>query len=174
MDASAASLPPIYHAPEGLPVPGRFQVLGERSSGTNYVSRVVKRHSGLKPDDALGWKHGVPGGLAMPKDLLVICVVRDAVSWARSMFDKPWHTRAPKPIQPPWAQSRGRVDASLDPARRLQPFEGRIDGPGRVAIAAEGGGGEHLAEVVAGPGSGQQQPEEGVLEGGSSPRRHST
>jgi hypothetical protein len=32
--------------------------------------------------------------LAIPEDLLVIVAVRNAKDWARSMFSKPWHTRA--------------------------------------------------------------------------------
>lgn len=70
----------------------RYQVLGERSSGTNFVKRLLGRNSALKPSEALGWKHGAPHMLAVPHDMAVICVVRRADTWARSMFDKPWHT----------------------------------------------------------------------------------
>jgi len=70
----------------------RFQVLGERSSGTNFVKRLLGRNSPLTPTEALGWKHGFAQMMAVPSDLAVICVVRRADSWARSMFSKPWHT----------------------------------------------------------------------------------
>lgn len=70
----------------------RFQVMGERSSGTNYVNRILGRNSDLKSTDILGWKHGFPMAVGLPPDLAVICVVRDARDWALSMHRKPWHT----------------------------------------------------------------------------------
>ncbi|MFY0680527.1 MAG: hypothetical protein JXR13_08155 [Thalassovita sp.] len=72
--------------------PTRFQVIGERSSGTNYVKRLLGRNTTLQPTEALGWKHGYPQMMAIPADLVVILSVRDAVSWVRSMHAKPWHT----------------------------------------------------------------------------------
>ena len=71
--------------------PTRFQVLGERSSGTNYVKRLLGRNTQLTPTEALGWKHGHPHATAIPADLAVICVTRHAVPWALSMHAKPWH-----------------------------------------------------------------------------------
>ncbi|QBF31444.1 hypothetical protein CFI11_09465 [Thalassococcus sp. S3] len=70
----------------------RFQVLGERSSGTNFVKRLLGRNTELQPTEALGWKHGFPHMLAIPADLAVICVVRAPEAWALSMHAKPWHT----------------------------------------------------------------------------------
>lgn len=72
----------------------RYQVLGERSSGTNFVKRLIGRNTSLKPTESLGWKHGFAHMMAVPRDMAVICVVRRADTWARSMFDKPWHTTA--------------------------------------------------------------------------------
>lgn len=69
----------------------RFQVFGERSSGTNFVKRLIGRNTGLTPIEDLGWKHGFPHMTAVPRDVAAICVVRNAVDWARSMFTKPWH-----------------------------------------------------------------------------------
>lgn len=69
----------------------RFQVLGERSSGTNYIKRLLGRNTSLIPTEALGWKHGFPHARAIPADLLVIGVVRGADDWLRSMHTKPWH-----------------------------------------------------------------------------------
>lgn len=69
----------------------RFQVVGERSSGTNYVKRLLGRNTALKPTEALGWKHGGPQALAIPSDLLVVICVRHAGDWTRSMHAKPWH-----------------------------------------------------------------------------------
>ncbi|MEL6452639.1 MAG: hypothetical protein AAFQ19_15380 [Pseudomonadota bacterium] len=70
----------------------RYQVLGERSSGTNFVKRLLGRNTALTPTEALGWKHGFPHMMAVPADMAVIVVVRRADTWARSMFSKPWHT----------------------------------------------------------------------------------
>lgn len=70
----------------------RYQVIGERSSGTNFVKRLLGRNTDLNPTEDLGWKHGFPHMMAIPSDLAVIIVVRRADTWARSMFSKPWHT----------------------------------------------------------------------------------
>ncbi len=72
----------------------RFQVLGERSSGTNFVKRLLGRNSALTPTEALGWKHAFPHARAIPSDLLVIGVVRRADDWLLSMHAKPWHCTA--------------------------------------------------------------------------------
>lgn len=74
--------------------PARFQVMGERSSGTNFVKRLVGRNTDLTHSDELGWKHGFCQMLAIPSDLAVICVVRHPERWALSMHAKPWHTTA--------------------------------------------------------------------------------
>ena len=92
----AAALPDNF-AEGGLfvrragPVPKRYQVLGERSSGTNFLHRLVQRNSTLDPTEALGWKHGHPSAIAIPSDVAVVCVVRNAADWACSMHFKPWH-----------------------------------------------------------------------------------
>ncbi|GGX46959.1 hypothetical protein GCM10007385_13340 [Tateyamaria omphalii] len=70
----------------------RYQVIGERSSGTNFVKRLLGRNTPLKPTEDLGWKHGFTHMMAIPSNLAVIVVVRRADTWARSMFSKPWHT----------------------------------------------------------------------------------
>jgi hypothetical protein len=70
----------------------RFQVLGERSSGTNFVKRLLGRNTALTPTESLGWKHGFAQMMAIPPDLAVICVVRSAEDWVLSMHAKPWHT----------------------------------------------------------------------------------
>lgn len=94
----------------------RFQVLGERSSGTNFVKRLLGRNSDLAPTEALGWKHG-PNPIAIPADLAVICVLRDPARWALSMHAKPWHSAPdlqalefPDFIRAPW-------DTRIDRAR---------------------------------------------------------
>lgn len=76
--------------PDGAQIT-RFHVLGERSSGTNYVKRLLGRNTSLNPTEALGWKHGFVQTRAIPADLLVVGVVRRADDWLRSMHAKPWH-----------------------------------------------------------------------------------
>ncbi|MBN9889626.1 hypothetical protein [Salipiger abyssi] len=77
-------------APTERPVT-RYQVFGERSSGTNFVKRLIGRNTVLVPTEELGWKHALPHMTAIPADLAAICVVRHAGDWARSMHAKPWH-----------------------------------------------------------------------------------
>ena len=72
----------------------RFQVFGERSSGTNFVKRLIGRNTALDYSDELGWKHGFAQMLAVPRDMAVVCVVRNPERWALSMFAKPWHCTA--------------------------------------------------------------------------------
>lgn len=69
----------------------RFQVLGERSSGTNLVHHLVAKHTSLRPTDVLGWKHGFPHMVAVPDDCLVIGVVRALEPWLLSLHRRPWH-----------------------------------------------------------------------------------
>jgi hypothetical protein len=72
----------------------RFQVLGERCSGTNFVTRLLGRNSDLRASRLLGWKHGFPSVTAIPPDLAVIGLVRRADDWTLSMHAKPWHCSA--------------------------------------------------------------------------------
>ncbi|MDX1821074.1 MAG: hypothetical protein R3197_09250 [Paracoccaceae bacterium] len=69
----------------------QFQVLGERGSATNLVRKLIDKNLPLMRTEALGWKHGVPGMVAIPPDFLVVAVVRDARDWALSMHKRPWH-----------------------------------------------------------------------------------
>lgn len=89
--------------------PTRFQVFGERSSGTNFVKRLLGRNTALTPIEDLGWKHGFPQMTAIPADTMVVCTVRDARHWALSMHAKPWHCPAemqrlsfPAFLRAPW------------------------------------------------------------------------
>lgn len=69
-----------------------YQVFGERSSGTNFVKRLIGRNSPLHPTEKMGWKHGFPQMTAIPSQIAIVCVVRDARAWALSMHAKPWHS----------------------------------------------------------------------------------
>ncbi len=84
-----------FHAVRAGSYPlARYQVLGERSSGTNFIKRLIGRNTDLKHSDELGWKHGFCQMLAVPRDMAVICVVRHPERWALSMHAKPWHSTA--------------------------------------------------------------------------------
>lgn len=104
--------------------PRRFQVLGERSSGTNFVKRLLTRNSTMEPTEALGWKHGHPSALAIPADFAVICVVRNAADWARSMHAKPWHATPALQAMDFADFLRAPWDTSIDRARY---FDNQID-----------------------------------------------
>jgi hypothetical protein len=104
--------------------PKQFQVIGERSSGTNFIKRLLAGNTNLRQSGVLGWKHRLPITLAIPADLTVVCSFRAADAWALSMHAKPWHcspemqkltfsdfirarwdTRIDRPRYFPWADS---------------------------------------------------------------------
>ncbi|WP_375688520.1 hypothetical protein [Pseudooceanicola sp. LIPI14-2-Ac024] len=70
----------------------RFQVIGERSSGTNFVSALIGQNIPVPESQIYGWKHGFPQFLVAPADVTFVVVTRDALSWMKSMYRKPWHT----------------------------------------------------------------------------------
>lgn len=88
---------------QGPRPPRRYQVFGERSSGTNFVKRLIGRNTALSPIEALGWKHGFAQMTAIPADTAIVACVRDARRWSLSMHAKPWHT-------PPAMQRMGYSD----------------------------------------------------------------
>lgn len=123
----------------------RVQVMGERSSGTNFVQRLVGRNTALSATDALGWKHGRPAMIAVPRDVLVVGVVRGALDWARSMHAKPWHCPPEMQlmdfsdfIRAPWATivDRARYFRDLNEACLGQPLQADRD-PQSGAVYAD-------------------------------------
>ncbi|MEL7133668.1 MAG: hypothetical protein AAGK77_14795, partial [Pseudomonadota bacterium] len=68
-----------------------FQVLGERGCGTNVVRKSITKTVKLFRTEALGWKHGFPMMVGVPRSMVVVCVVRDAFDWATSLYKRPWH-----------------------------------------------------------------------------------
>jgi hypothetical protein len=96
----------------------QFQVLGERGSATNLVRKLIEKNAPLMRTEALGWKHGIPGMVAIPGDFLVVAVVRDARAWALSMHKRPWHADPELQTLPFGAfiraQWRGIVDRAED------------------------------------------------------------
>jgi hypothetical protein len=71
-----------------------MQVIGERSSGTNYTHKLCRRSLEIERVADLGWKHAFPHVPYIRRDMLVICVVRNAIDWLISMHKRPWHSTA--------------------------------------------------------------------------------
>lgn len=69
----------------------RFQVIGERGSGTDFFRRLLLRNTGLRASGMLGWTHGPAACLAVPRDLLVVLAVRRADMWSLAMHARPLH-----------------------------------------------------------------------------------
>ena len=97
---------PLSHAPDGVaslaagpvmlrhddgPI-RRYQVLGERCSGTNFLDALVAHNLDLERAAPFPWKHGFPAAPAVAPDTLVLVIFRDALDWVRSLFARPWHT----------------------------------------------------------------------------------
>lgn len=116
-----------FHATETPPQ--RFQVFGERSSGTNFIKRLIGRNTGLAPIEALGWKHGFPQMTAIPRDVAVVCCVRDARDWSLSMHARPWHCPAEMQALPYSAFIRAEWVTIAD-RRRYFPQVAALGGEG--------------------------------------------
>ena len=71
--------------------PKRLQILGERCSGTNFVTELLRRNLGLELTETVGFKHWFVDRRPVPDDVLVVVVERDAHDWLRSLHRKPWH-----------------------------------------------------------------------------------
>ncbi|WP_353475130.1 hypothetical protein PVT71_16355 [Salipiger sp. H15] len=114
------------------PAPGitRYQVFGERSSGTNFVKRLIGRNTPLVPTEELGWKHGFPQMTAIPGDTLIVCVTRNATDWARSMHAKPWHC-PPGMQRLPFAEFLRAEWATLADRPRYFPQVAALGGAGQ-------------------------------------------
>lgn len=71
----------------------RFQVYGERCSGTNFVIRLLERNlASARFTEEYGFKHWfVDEAMTVPDDVLVLTVSRGWTDWIRSFHAKPWH-----------------------------------------------------------------------------------
>ena len=90
MTADTASPGLIGHSSAEGPKIDRFQVYGERRSGTNFVARTLARNSGLKRFSSYGWKHALPYFPILPKCCLFVVVVREPFDWLRSFYAGPF------------------------------------------------------------------------------------
>ena len=72
------------------PITG-FQVLGERSSGTNFVTQLLLRNlDGAARTPVYGWKHGfVDRRVAPTAGLLTVLVYRHPLRWLQSLHARP-------------------------------------------------------------------------------------
>ncbi len=68
----------------------RFQVFGERRSGTNFVENIMKRNTDLRFVTFYGWKHGIPYYPVFPACCLFFIVVRHPLEWVRSFYRGPY------------------------------------------------------------------------------------
>ena len=80
----------VFQHPDSMPIT-RFQVMGERCSGTNYLHSLMINNTTLQRSEYLGWKHSFASAQFIPRDLLPIVVFRNPNAWIKSMFRKPWH-----------------------------------------------------------------------------------
>tara|TARA_R100000388_G_scaffold94244_1_gene80851 strand:- start:15 stop:767 length:753 start_codon:yes stop_codon:yes gene_type:complete len=70
----------------------RFKLIGERCSGTYYTQRLIEHNLDLPHTEEYGHKHfWTKRQENYPKDLLLVCVVREPYSWLQSFFEKKWH-----------------------------------------------------------------------------------
>ena len=75
------------------PSPLKIKVLGERNTGTNYLSLLLTSNSYpslLSPHYTLGWKHSAPSS-SSSRDVLYLCCVRPASDWLASTHARPYH-----------------------------------------------------------------------------------
>jgi hypothetical protein len=80
----------IGHSTADGPKIDRFQIYGERRSGTNFVARTIARNTGLKRFSSYGWKHALPYFPLLPKCCLFVVVVREPFDWLRSFYAGPF------------------------------------------------------------------------------------
>ena len=75
---------------------GRFQVYGQRCSGTNALIKLLERNlEDLEFTEEFGFKHWlVPPEVEIPEDVFVIVIARQVDQWLRSLHAKPWHAHA--------------------------------------------------------------------------------
>jgi len=107
------------------PVSG-FQVLGERNSGTNFVSRLLAENLGnsVVPRDIYGWKHGfIDRRYAPDPGLLTVLVYRHPLRWLQSVHQKPLNLAKSMQglsfsefLNHPWQGAFLRDDGTEDPS----------------------------------------------------------
>lgn len=95
-----SGFPVISQQTGDMPLRTAF-VFGERNSGTNLASELLRRNFPTFKDMAgdriaqfgfpYGWKHGFPTMVSAPHTTLAVAVFRDPEIWVQSMHKRPWH-----------------------------------------------------------------------------------
>lgn len=115
----------------------QFQVLGERNSGTNFVSSLMQRNFGEKIEDArpYGWKHGfIDRRVVATPGLLTLVVYRHPLRWLQSVHAKPLELtknfqtlRFEDFLETPWTGGFQRENGPMEPSTAdLEPETGRV------------------------------------------------
>ena len=94
MSVSPASGFPFVNAKvPDAPAIRRFQVYGERCSGTNFLIKLMERNvTSAAFTEAFGFKHWfVPDDLTLPADTLGLVIAREPHEWLQSLHEKAWH-----------------------------------------------------------------------------------
>ncbi|MBB4657844.1 hypothetical protein [Parvularcula dongshanensis] len=80
------------HVPDS-PRVSRYQVFGERCSGTNFLIRLLETNvTSAIFTEVFGFKHWfVPEALCLPADTLGLVIVRNPEDWLQSLHEKAWH-----------------------------------------------------------------------------------
>lgn len=69
-----------------------FEVIGERCSGTNMLTVLLRENLGLEMTETYGWKHGFPTLISAFPNTAYVVLVRNVFDWLKSMYGKPWHS----------------------------------------------------------------------------------
>lgn len=71
---------------------GKFTILGERNSGTNYLEKIIKNNYHLDVTWEYGWKHFFGfSDYSDQENVYFFGIVRNFKDWANSTFQKPYH-----------------------------------------------------------------------------------
>ena len=75
------------------PAIARFQIYGERCSGTNFLIKLMERNVvSATFTEEFGFKHWfVDEDLVLPADTLGLVVAREPRAWLQSLHEKAWH-----------------------------------------------------------------------------------
>ncbi|WP_321447814.1 hypothetical protein [uncultured Cohaesibacter sp.] len=79
-----------YYIQVGEKVPSNFTVLGERSSGTNFLKAQLDTIPDMQFKN-WGWKHAFITAWNVSPNLMIFGIVRNWNDWLLSMHKKPWH-----------------------------------------------------------------------------------
>jgi hypothetical protein len=115
------------------PLFDRYQVYGERCSGTHFLIKLLERNiTSARFTEAFGFKHWfVDRRVTIPESCLMLVVARHPYDWARSFHRKPWHA-APEVrersfarfIRDPWIAGEWDDGEFAEQARERDPVSG--------------------------------------------------